>query len=79
MAIGHDVQRSLGRIEGRLELLLEGFEDYKKQQASDHKEIENRVTGIEHKLIYAGAVLAVLAFVFNLISGYLLNLAGINV
>ena len=70
--MGNDeIQRSLGRVEGKLDLLLteikQHFEDDKKNFSS----IDTRIQKVEKKIYYASGFVAAIAFIIHHFKSYI--------
>jgi hypothetical protein len=70
--VEHEIQRSLGRLEGKLDSLIleikQHFEDDKKNFSS----IDTRVQKLEKKVWYASGFVAAIAFIIQNFKSYFL-------
>lgn len=63
----YSIERSLGRVEGKLDVLLEKFASHADEDASSFGKIHERLNGLERKFYYftgiAASILAFLQFI----------------
>jgi hypothetical protein len=68
---GDEIQRSLGRLEGKLDILIteikQHFEDDKKNFSS----IDTRIQKVEKKIYYASGFVAAIAFIIQHFKSYI--------
>lgn len=58
-----EIERSLGRIEGKLDVLVSAFAEHLKEDASNFKEVNLRLSTAEKKLIFFMGALGVIWFI----------------
>jgi hypothetical protein len=63
MAASADIQRSLGRLEGKVDQILEGLENHEHRDHERFGSIEKRLGNIEKKIWYGSGIAAVGAFI----------------
>lgn len=60
-----EIQRSLGRLEGKVDLILEGIKEHEERDEARFENIEKRVALVERKIWYATGIGAALAFILS--------------
>lgn len=66
-----EVQRSLGRIEGKLDQTLEMMNSHFEDDRTNFKEVHTRLGKVERKTYYAGGIISlVVAYLTAKLSGH---------
>ena len=67
----NEIQRSLGRVEGKLDLLLTEIKTHFEDDKTNFSSIDTRIQKVEKKIYYASGFVAALAFILQQFKSYI--------
>ena len=66
-----EIQRYLGRVEGKLDLLLTEIKTHFEDDKQNFSSIDTRIQKVEKKIYYASGFVAALAFILQQFKSYI--------